>query len=98
MSTKEKRLWQLLLDVLVGATYDRDRPVTAGEVAKEMGWARSTAVRHLKRLVVMNEVEVCEQTGKNHQTMHTYERVGYGAAWRKKERQFYPGDWGQRDG
>ena len=92
MSTKEKHLLQMVLDVLVEATYERDREVTAGELAKYLGVARSTAKRYLDRLVVMNEVCVYETSGKNHMTKRVYERVGFTAHWRRNERNLYPGD------
>jgi len=92
MSTKEYHDFKQVLELLVELTYELGRAVTAGELAKYCGVARSTAKRKLDRLFVMNEVAVWESTGKNHMTKREYERQGYGEEWRKAERKRYPGD------
>jgi len=92
MSTKERNLltwyWNLLLDL----TYELDREVTAGELAKYAGVARSTAYRYLRRMLVENGVIEVQSTGKNHMTVRRYEPVGRDREWRRHERMFYGGD------
>jgi len=81
MSTKRKHLYHMVWSHMVELCAELCRPVTAGELARHEGVARSTVVRWLTDMLAENAIYSFRQTGKNRQTMHTYEPVGRNETW-----------------
>jgi len=58
MSTKKVHLYNMAWEALYSLCHQLGRPVTAGEFAKDMGIARSTAIRWLSEMAGEGAVEM----------------------------------------
>jgi len=81
MSVKKAHLYNMAWRVLLEACSEKGQPLTAGEFAKRLGVARSTAVRWLTDMVEEGAIYSFRFTGKNGLSKSVYEPIGRGETW-----------------
>lgn len=81
MSKKKRFISNAAWHALTDACVEMGRAVTAGEYAKHIGIARSTAHTWLWDMHVVGAVDVFEHVGKNHQSVSFYAPAGHGEDW-----------------
>jgi len=86
MSTKKAHLYNMAYTHLADLCVRKVRGVTAGEYAKHMGIARSTAIRWLNDMLAEGAVMFYGEVAKNHQPCKLWQPVGlddmiYDGAW-----------------